>query len=405
MTKQKGLKKVNYFGYGDEVMLEPTRRWLAEEAKEPFFAAYLTNTTHHPYGTPPGFEKREFAPPGRFNDYLNSIRSTDEVLERLVRLYRDAGVWERTVFIVVGDHGEAFGEHGMRLHDNIMYDEGLRVPLVIRAPGQAGTSIPGPLNQLAIVPTALDLLGYDIAEGSYVGSSIFQRPVEPSLFSTCYQSALCAATIRGDKKLIYYFGDRPPLLFDLSSDSQERRNIAADFPAEVDLWSRETVDWKLAVRETHRDSGKPMLSRYVRDSPQPVDHPMRAVFGGFIELRGYTLKKRKVRRERRLKIHYFFKVLKPIPPRYRLRVRGSAGWQERRYNHVPVRGLYPLREWRPGEYIEDVDKLKVRSSWRADSMDLCMELVDEQERPVPVTGDVGETCVSLGSIEVLPRAD
>jgi hypothetical protein len=258
---------------------------------------------------------------------------------------------------------------------------------------------------LSIVPTALDILGYDITEGSYVGTSMLQSPTEPVLFATCYQSAHCAATVRGDKKLIYHFGDRPPLLFDLAKDPREKKNLASSFPEEVERWSREVADWKLAVRETHRESGKRMLDRYVLDTAQPVGEPVEAVFGGLVSLRGYRLKRPKVRRNRIAKIHYFFEVLKPVPARYRLRLRGSSILQERFFEHVPVRGLHPLREWQPGEFVEDIHRFKIRDSWRADSMDLCMELIDEKERPLPVTGGAGKTCVPLASLGVLPRAD
>jgi len=403
MTKQEGLKKINYFGYGDEVMVEPTRAWLAEEAKEPFFAAYLTSNTHHPYGLPEQFEEQRYSKNKKLNAYLNTIRSTDEVLERLMNLYREAGLWERTVFVVVGDHGEAFGEHGLKSHDNVMYDEGIRVPLLFRVPGREASLIPGPLNQLAIAPTALDLLGYGVTGGDYLGESAFKRAAEPVLFATCYQSAHCAAMIRGDKKLIYHFGDRPPLLFDLKADPGERRNLASSHPGEVQRLSRETEDWRLALRQTHREPARRRVARYVSQTPQDAPESVDAVFGGLIALRSVELVKGEVRRGHRAKLRYFFEALRPVPPRYRLRVRATGRGQRRYFDHVPVRGLYPLREWQPGDYIEDLHRLKVRESWKGETMDLCLELVDEHERPLPVTGGPGQTCVPLGRVSVLPK--
>ena len=191
MTTDESLRKINYFGYGDEVMLEPNRRWLQEGAKEPFLAVYLTNTTHHPYSVPDSFEKQTFSRKKKLNDYLNTIAYTDQILERLVTQYRDAGLWDRTVFIVLGDHGEGFGEHGLRSHDNVMYEEGIAVPLVIRAPGHEAAAIPGPVNQLAVVPTALDLLGYDVAEDSYVGASVLELPPTKGLQSRRGRNAKC----------------------------------------------------------------------------------------------------------------------------------------------------------------------------------------------------------------------
>ncbi|HCP46294.1 MAG TPA: hypothetical protein DIU15_09645, partial [Deltaproteobacteria bacterium] len=324
MSKQEGINRINYFGKEDAVMLEPTRKWLANEAKEPFFAAYLNSNTHHPYNSPPGFELQEFSEKKKLNKYFNSIASADQFLEQLITLYRDAGLWDRTVFIVVGDHGEAFKEHGLSTHDNVMYEEVLAVPLLARVPGREAERIPGPVNQLAVAPTALDLLGYDFPDGAYEGASILERPKEPELFATCYRSEYCSAMINGDKKLIYHFGDRPPLLFDIAKDPLETQDLAELHPTEVAQWAKQTEDWKLSLWETYRTSSQPMVDRYVRDTPQPVQHELEAVFGDLFELRGYKLPKSKVMKNRRFKVHYFFKVLKPIPPGYRLLIYTST---------------------------------------------------------------------------------
>src|SRR3712207_6954339 len=45
--------------------------------------------------------------------------------------YRELGLYEETTFIVFGDHGEGFEEHGLKQHDNTIYEEGLHIPLVI----------------------------------------------------------------------------------------------------------------------------------------------------------------------------------------------------------------------------------------------------------------------------------
>jgi hypothetical protein len=249
----------------------------------------------------------------------------------------------------------------------------------------------------------VDALGYDLIGGDYLGESVFERRTESALFATCYQSAHCAAMIRGDKKLIYHFGDRPPLLFDLKADPGERRSLAASHRGEVDSWSREIEDWRLALRETHREPARRTVARYVKERPQDAPESVDAVFGGLIALRGVEVVKEEVRRDHRAKLRYFFEALRPVPPRYRLRVRATGRGQRRYYDHVPVRGLYPLRDWQPGDFIEDLHRLKVRKSWKGDTMDFCLELVDEHERPVPVTGGAGQTCVPVGSVSVLAK--
>ena len=68
-----------------------------------------------------------------------------------------------TVFVLLGDHGQGFGEHGRNGHDNAIYEEGLRIPLLIHDPQRykQGTRLEGPVSQLDILPTVADLLGYN----------------------------------------------------------------------------------------------------------------------------------------------------------------------------------------------------------------------------------------------------
>ncbi len=56
-----GFEKTNYFGYEDDIMLEPSRTWLEENGDGPFFTTYLTLTGHHNYVVPDSFEERRFA--------------------------------------------------------------------------------------------------------------------------------------------------------------------------------------------------------------------------------------------------------------------------------------------------------------------------------------------------------
>ncbi len=82
------------------------------------------------------------------NRYLNSVRNQDFFLKNLFEQYKELGLYEDTVFVLVGDHGEAFGEHGRFQHDNAIYEEGIKVPLIIHDPKrfENGTRLTGPVN-------------------------------------------------------------------------------------------------------------------------------------------------------------------------------------------------------------------------------------------------------------------
>ena len=71
-----GFEEVNYFGYEDDVMLEPSRDGIDRNRAHPFLLSYLTVTTHHGYRLPDGIEQQDFVDDPRLNDYLNGLSYT-----------------------------------------------------------------------------------------------------------------------------------------------------------------------------------------------------------------------------------------------------------------------------------------------------------------------------------------
>ena len=258
-----GFEKANYFAYEDDVMLEPSESWLREQKKsgKPFLVSYLTGTAHHEYLAPQErYGREEYTDNDVVNRYLNSVRYQDIFLKNLFDQYKELGLYEDTVFVVIGDHGEAFGEHGRFQHDNVPYEEGLRVPMLVHDPRwcpaggcEEGGRIEEPVNQLDILPTVADLLGYRIQGGAYVGSSLFRPlPEDRTLMSSCWNEKGCLASVKGTDKYVYHFDDRAEEVFDLSKDPQERNNIAGQYSEEeLERKRRELLDWRARVNATY----------------------------------------------------------------------------------------------------------------------------------------------------------
>jgi lipoteichoic acid synthase len=249
-----GFEPANYFGYEDDIMLEPSRKWLQANSDEPFLATYLTVTPHHDYTVPDRYGKKEFVKDEELNNYLNTLRYQDFFLKNLFDQYKKMGLYEDTIFVILGDHGEGFGEHGFRQHDNTIYNEGIRIPLIVHDPHrfENGRQIETPVNQFDVLPTVTDLLGYGITGGIYPGSSMLSLPEDRHLMLSCYQENRCLANINGDEKYIYYYGNRQEEFFDLSKDPHEKENIADQQPQKklMDLRYK-LLAWQTKVEATY----------------------------------------------------------------------------------------------------------------------------------------------------------
>jgi lipoteichoic acid synthase len=252
---KRGFEKANYFGYEDDIMLSQSRRWLEENGDEgPFLATYETITPHHDYLAPDRYGIRDFAEKDGFDRYLNSVRYVDFFVKNLIEQYKDLGLYEDTIFVIYGDHGEAFGEHGRYQHDNVPYEEGLRIPLLILDPGrfEGGKRLEAPTDQLDVLPTVLDLLGHGVEGGRYPGRSLLAPPEDRTLMASCWYEEECLASIKGDEKYVYFYGDRPEQLFDLSQDPKEENNLATKVPKGSLRERREAVlRWAAKVKAVY----------------------------------------------------------------------------------------------------------------------------------------------------------
>jgi hypothetical protein len=161
-------KEINYFGYA-ETELRPYVRDLFEEAannKTRMFLSHVTSTTHHPWSTPDDFKKEPYmSDQGNINhdlmnNYLNAARFVDIWLGDIMNMLQETGIANETLVVVVGDHGQAFGEDNKDMTGT--YENGhisnFRVPLVFHHPQMPRVDITANATALSIIPTILDLL-------------------------------------------------------------------------------------------------------------------------------------------------------------------------------------------------------------------------------------------------------
>ncbi len=147
--------------------------WRVGVEKRPYFVMRNLFDAHSPYRTP---MKAKFGDPKSvLNRYDGAIAYEDSIIGSLLDRLRQRGDLDHTILAVVADHGEQFGEHGLKHHGNSVYRELLHVPLLIRAPGlvPAGERV-GQVVSLRDVPaTLLELAG--IQQSTIPGVSLSHR--------------------------------------------------------------------------------------------------------------------------------------------------------------------------------------------------------------------------------------
>lgn len=236
-----GFQLANYFGYEDNILLQPSDHWIRRQTT-PFFAFYLTGTTHHPYWVPDRYGYHAFVKDDpELNRYLNAVHYLDRFTRNLFEQYRQAGLYENTVFVIVGDHGEGLGQHNRLQHNASLYQEVMQVPLLIHAPGLRLQGQDGIASQLDILPSALDLLGFQW-QGETDGFAVTRPGAQrDAAIANCWYDNWCLARTDGRYKYIYNFNQKVEEVYDLQADPQERRNIAAQFPEQAKQWRAELL--------------------------------------------------------------------------------------------------------------------------------------------------------------------
>src|SRR5207248_145933 len=214
-----------------EYVIQPATEWiLASDRSRPWFAWIHLYDPHAPYQAPPEYARGR-AP------YDAEVAYADAMIGRGLDTLRAAGELDRTIVIVVGDHGEALGEHGEATHGLFAYDATLRVPLIVNAPGIPAGVVRAPVSHVDLVPTVLELLGI-VVPSELDGRSLLSAADEgPRSSRALYFEALDANLTRGWAPLTgvtvdgWKYIDLPiPELYDLRHDPREVHNLAARDP-------------------------------------------------------------------------------------------------------------------------------------------------------------------------------
>ena len=187
--------------------------------------------------------------------YDAEVRLLDGLLAELVRGLRRGGTLDRTVLIVTSDHGEAFGEHGNWYHEVMLYDEVMRVPLLIRGPHlPTGLRVADRVGLVDLAPTILDAAGI-APPGHMHGRSLLTElrgaPPGPRPLVAELHGKLIPSPPRLDRELRAVWLGRRKAILDLDTgrwevydlaDPDERRDLAASAPDTI-AEARRVLAW------------------------------------------------------------------------------------------------------------------------------------------------------------------
>ncbi len=163
-----------------------------------------------------------------FDGYLAEVALVDSEIGALQRTVDQAGLSQRSVWVLYSDHGEAFGEHGMTFHATTLYDELLRVPLVFAGAGIVKRSVETPVSLVDVGPTILDAFGVN-TPAAMMGQSLvpFLRGGTASLTRPILaESRLKRALVTAEGFKVFEDPRRKTIeLYDLNKDPGELNNI------------------------------------------------------------------------------------------------------------------------------------------------------------------------------------
>ena len=236
-----------------DVVVDAALGFLDARRGFPRFLYVHTMDPHVPYGSPAPFD-RKFDPhpaPGReaadprsdyqepldrdrlIAQYDGAVAFGDREFGRFIRELKSRGLYDRATIVFVADHGEEFLDHGQWTHGKTVFDELIRVPLVVKFPGRrhAGARVKQQVQAVDILPTALEALGLPVPSTPVIAGRPLQAVIagnapEPPAVSEISHRGYVAHGMRTSKdKYVQRFSpDEDELYFDLAADPKEQTN-------------------------------------------------------------------------------------------------------------------------------------------------------------------------------------
>lgn len=264
--------------------------WLERNSNKKFFLFLHTYEVHCPFAPPEkylqkfaGWYKGKVKSGKCSHDYYNllnlsgdderfvrslyaaEVNYVDDSLGRIFRTLKELGIYDQTIIVVLGDHGESLGERGYWGH-NQLYNVQLQIPLIIRIPHGPRTRIEAPVEAVDIMPTVFAALGLGrpfpfqgknllaVARNQMSiesGRPVISEQVEQYRIRIGNQTAIFPRSSKGEEEF-----------YDISKDPEEKTNLIQE--------NQETARQFKLVYEKMLQQNQNIASQFVKTtSAQP----------------------------------------------------------------------------------------------------------------------------------------
>jgi choline-sulfatase len=205
--------------------------WLKKTPRRPFFFWLHLYDPHSPYDPPEPFRTQY-----KSNPYDGEIAYADSQLGRLIAWLKQRQLYDRSVIVVLSDHGESLGDHGEREHGFFIYNSTIHVPLIVKPPSGSGFRlgrVATPAETSAIPATLLHLTGIkDSVVRQFSSPSLVGKKAESdegAYSETFYPfSSFGWNPLHALETSRYQYVETPePELYDLIADPEEKKNIVS----------------------------------------------------------------------------------------------------------------------------------------------------------------------------------
>jgi arylsulfatase A-like enzyme/Tfp pilus assembly protein PilF len=242
-------------------------QWLDRHQADRGFLFLHYYDPHEPYVSPEPFASRFSEQP-----YAGEVAYVDDCIGQVIGKLKELGLYDSTLLIITGDHGEMLGEHFETYHGYFIYQSAIRVPLIIRVPDQhVGRRVSDLVGLVDIAPTVCSLLEVDrppVVHGEDLSPHLLSGTVSSpprgiyceSFAPTMFDANPLLGLVTEQWKFIQ---TTRPELYELPADPGETKNLADHDLGQVESLQRQ-------LQQTLLEQ-----SRQLAESNLQLDEPTR----------------------------------------------------------------------------------------------------------------------------------